>query len=101
MIVWEVIIWAVILLVVAVILIYVFKNSLGRTQGNIENQIDSTKDFDGDLVPDVFDRCCDTGNGNEVDAAGCAGSADELITCQLAKENKGKVGSIGIIPGSS
>jgi len=86
MIVWEVIVWAIILIVVAVILIYVFKNTLGRQEGAINTQIDSAKDSDGDGVPNVFDKCCRTDKdypGSSVDASGCVtNSISERTSCE-------------------
>ncbi|HLC74913.1 MAG TPA: hypothetical protein VJH88_03590 [Candidatus Nanoarchaeia archaeon] len=71
MVIWEVLIWAIILVIVAVLLIYMFRGSLSEENKIITQQIDGSRDTDGDLVPNVFDKCPDKPTTERVAADGC------------------------------
>ncbi|MBD3249772.1 hypothetical protein GF336_07030 [Candidatus Woesearchaeota archaeon] len=68
------IIIAMILLITAFIIIAVFTGLFGKQKEQIEGQIDSLGDYDGDGVVNMFDKCpCEkTLSGDEEQFKGCA-----------------------------
>lgn len=82
----EIIIWVALAMVAALILLKIFGRALGKEAGQTETLISSTGDYDGDGIPDYFDKCaCEVGNDNN---DGCPSSVNIEDTNKLKEINQ-------------
>ncbi len=76
----------IILLVALIVFLVVFPKLLSKGATTTYGHISCSGDSDGDGITDVFDQCCNSPAGSQVDVVGCLkGEAKKECECKKKK----------------